>query len=123
MIVVLEGSGALRQGSAYTPIEAGEVHGTVNDSGAPARLTSFQSPPNPTLYAGRRDHAAGSSPLPSSGHRSEVRVFALVKGDRHARSRYGVVFLQHGDQFLLTIEAEPVTLLRCYSLPTRMNRS
>ena len=53
MIVVLEGSGALRQGDTYTPIVAGEgifvpvgeVHGTVNDSGAPARLISFQRPP------------------------------------------------------------------------------
>ena len=55
MIVVLEGGGAVRQGDVYTPIEAGEgifvpvgeVHGTVNDTGAPARLISFQSPPRP----------------------------------------------------------------------------
>ena len=93
MIVVLEGSGALRQGDTYTPIVAGEgifvpvgeVHGTVNDSGAPARLTSFQAPPDPALNAGRRDHAAGSSPQPPSGHRSEVRVFALAKGGPRAR--------------------------------------
>ena len=32
--------------------------------------------------------------------------------------RHGVIFLQHGDQFLLSTKAEPVTLLRCYSLPT-----
>ena len=37
----------------------GEVHGTVNDTGAPARLISFQSPPDPALYAGQRDHTAG----------------------------------------------------------------
>ena len=28
-----------------------------------------------------------------------------------------VVLLRHGDQFLLTNEAVPVTLLRCYSFP------
>ena len=185
MIVVLEGGGSLRQGDTYTPIVAGEgifvpvgeVHGTVNDSGAPARLISFQAPPDPALYAGKRDHGAGAFPLPPADHRSEVRVFSLAKGgpalgqpgdwrcvvsagqgarhlgldyirlsaredlshtatsaeeifvllagsavvqangDRHALSRYGVVFLQHGDQFLLTTETEPVTLLRCYSLP------
>ena len=88
MIVVLEGRGALRQGDTYTPIEAGEgifvpvgeVHGTVNDSGAPARLISFQAPPDPALYAGKRDHGAGASPLPPAGHRSEVRVLTLAKG-------------------------------------------
>ncbi len=79
MIVVLEGGGSVRQGDVYTPIEAGEgifvpvgeVHGTVNDSGAPARLISFQSPPDPALYAGKREHAAGASPLPPAGYRSE----------------------------------------------------
>ena len=88
MIVVLEGGGALRQGDTCTPIEAGEgifvpvgeVHGTVNDSGAPARLISFQAPPDPALYAGKRDHGAGASPLPPAGHRSEVRIFTLAKG-------------------------------------------
>ena len=88
MIVVLEGRGSLRQGDTYTPIEAGEgifvpvgeVHGTVNDSGAPARLISFQAPPDPALYAGKRDHAAGASPLPPAGHRSEVRILTLAKG-------------------------------------------
>ena len=88
MIVVLEGRGALRQGDTYTPIKAGEgifvpvgeVHGTVNDSGAPARLISFQAPPDPALYAGKRDHAAGASPLPPAGHRSEVRILTLAKG-------------------------------------------
>ena len=187
LIVVLEGSGALRQGDTYTPIEAGEgifvpvgeVHGTVNDSGAPARLISFQSPPDPALYAGKRDHGADASPLPPSGHRSEVRVFALAKGGpalgkpgdwrcvvsagqgaRHlgldyirlaareelshtaasaeevfvvltgsatvqadgARlplARHGVAFLQHGDRLVLHGDAEPITLLRCYSLPPR----
>ena len=186
MIVVLEGGGAVRQGDVYTPIEAGEgifvpvgeVHGTVNDTGAPARLISFQSPPDPALYAGKRDHGAGASPLPPAGHRSDVRILNLAKGgpalgqpgdwrcvisaaqgarhlgldyihlpireqlphamtsaeeifvvltgsaavqangDRHPLARHGVVFLQHGDQFLLSTEAEPVTLLRCYSLPT-----
>ena len=88
MIVVLEGCGSLRQGDTYTPVEAGEgifvpvgeVHGTVNDSGAPARLISFQAPPDPALYAGRRDHAAGASPQPPAGHRSEVRILTLAKG-------------------------------------------
>ena len=184
MIVVLEGRGALRQGDTYTPIEAGEgifvpvgeVHGTVNDSGAPARLISFQAPPDPALYAGKRDHGAGASPLPPAGHRSEVRILTLAKGgpalgqpgdwrcivsagqgarhlgldhirlrahgdlshtatsaeeifvvvdgsatiqahgQPHPLARYGVLFLQHGDRFLLTTEAVPVTLLRCYSI-------
>ena len=88
MIVVLEGGGSLRQGDTYTPIVAGEgifvpvgeVHGTVNDSGAPARLISFQAPPDPALYAGKRDHGAGAFPLPPADHRSEVRVFSLAKG-------------------------------------------
>ena len=88
MIVVLEGGGAVRQGDVYTPIEAGEgifvpvgeVHGTVNDTGAPARLISFQSPPDPALYAGQRDHPADASPLPAAGHCSEVRILTLAKG-------------------------------------------
>ena len=41
-----------------------------------------------------------------------------ANGDRHPLARHGVVFLQHGDQFLPSTEAEHVTLLRCYSLPT-----
>ena len=185
MIVVLEGGGSVRQGEICTPVEAGEgifvpageVHGTVNDTGAPARLISFQSPPDHALYAGKRDHAAGASPLPPAGHRSEVRVLTLAKGgpaigqpgdwrcvvasaqgarhlgldhihlpapetlsheatsaeeifvllagsatvqangNRCPLARYGVVFLQHGDQFVLTTDADRVTLLRCYSLP------
>ena len=88
MIVVLEGGGAVRQGDVYTPIEAGEgifvpvgeVHGTVNDTDAPARLISFQSPPDPALYAGQRDHPADASPLPPAGHRSDVRILTLAKG-------------------------------------------
>ena len=170
MIVVLEGGGAVRQGDVYTPIEAGEgifvpvgeVHGTVNDTGSPARLISFQSPPDLALYAGKRNHGAGASPLPPDGHRSGVRVLTLAKGgpaigqpgdwrcvvsaaqgachlgldhirlpaqqslshaansaeeifvlvtgsaavrtngNRHPLARYSVVFLQHGDQLLLT---------------------
>jgi mannose-6-phosphate isomerase-like protein (cupin superfamily) len=88
MIVVLEGGGSVRQGDVYTPIVAGEgifvpvgeVHGTVNDTGAPARLISFQSPPDPALYAGARDHASGASPRPPAGHRSAVRILTLAKG-------------------------------------------
>ena len=174
MIVVLEGGGAVRQGDIYTPIEA---HGTVNDTGAPARLISFQSPPDPALYAGERDHATGASPQPPAGHRSGVRILTLAKGgpaigqpgdwrcvvsaaqgarqlgldhirlpahqnlshaatsaeeilvliagaatvqadgDRHPLAQFAVVFLQHGDQLLLTTDTNPVTLLRCYSLP------
>ena len=184
MIVVLEGGGSVRQGDVYTPIEAGEgifvpvgeVHGTVNDTGAPVRLISFQAPPDPALYAGKRDHASGASPRPPAGHRSQVRVLTLAKGgpsigqpgdwrcvvsaaqgarhlgldhirlpardelphtakcaeeifvllagsatiqangDRHPLARHGVLFLQHGDRFLLTAKADPITLLRCYSL-------
>ena len=41
-----------------------------------------------------------------------------ANGDRHPLARHGVIFLQHGDQFVLSTKAEPVTLLRCYSLPT-----
>ena len=185
MIVVLEGGGSVRQGDVYTPVEAGEgifvptgeVHGTLNDTGAPARLISFQSPPDPALYAGTRDHGTGASPQPPAGHRSAVRILTLAKGGpaigqpgdwrcvvsaaqgarhlgldhirlpaqqslphtatcaeeifvlvaglatvqtngaRHWLKRYGVVFLQHGDQFVLTTDADRITLLRCYSLP------
>jgi mannose-6-phosphate isomerase-like protein (cupin superfamily) len=86
-IVVLEGGGAIRQGSVYTPIAAGdvifvpdgEVHGTVNTTDKQARLISFQSPPDMALYRGERDHAPGQSPTPGDGHRSNVQVITMAK--------------------------------------------
>ena len=55
---------------------------------------------------------------------SAEEVFVLVDGsatvqansERRPLARYGVVFLQQGDEFLLNTEAEQVTLLRCYSV-------
>ena len=60
-IVVLEGGGAIRQGSVYTPIAAGdvifvpagEVHGTVNTTPNKARLISFQASPRYGTLPGR----------------------------------------------------------------------
>ena len=37
-----------------------------------------------------------------------------ANGEGRPMARYGVVFLQQGDQLVLTTEAKPVTLLRCY---------
>lgn len=87
-IVVLEGGGSIRQGSVYTPISAcetifvpaGEVHGTVNTTDKPARLISFQCPPDMALYRGERDHKEGQSPMPRSDHRSNVQVIDMARG-------------------------------------------
>ena len=87
MIVVLEGGGHIRQGDVYTPITAGdgifvparEVHGTVNTTDKPARLISFQSPPDMALYRGERDHPS-QAPKPEPGHRSGVQVIVMTKG-------------------------------------------
>ena len=97
MIVVLEGGCTIRQGDIYTPIRAGdgifvpagEVHGTVNTTDGPARLISFQSPPDMALYRGERDHAPDQTPKPQPGHRSAVQVITMAKG--------GPVFGQPGD--------------------------
>lgn len=88
VIVVLEGSGALRQGDFYTPVVAGEaimipggeVHGTVNTSGEFARFISFQSPPDMALYRGERNVAASQAPRPEAGHVSRVLITAMAKG-------------------------------------------
>ena len=96
MIVVLEGGGHIRQGAVYTPITAGdgifvparEVHGTVNTTDQPARLISFQSPPDMALYRGERDHP-NDSPKPELGHRSGVQVISMAKA--------GPVFGKSGD--------------------------
>ena len=96
MIVVLEGGGHIRQGEVYTPITAGdgifvparEVHGTVNTTDQPARLISFQAPPDMALYRGERDHP-NDSPKPGLGHRSGVQVIPMAKA--------GPVFGKSGD--------------------------
>lgn len=85
-IVVLEGGGAIRQGSVYTPIAAGdlifvpagEVHGTVNTTPNMARLISFQAPPDMALYRGERDTPA-EAPIPEHGHRSNVQVINMAR--------------------------------------------
>jgi len=95
--VVLEGGVSVRQGDMFTPINAGdgvfvprgEVHGTVNTTDSPARLMSFQSPPDLALYRGERDRAAGETPKPKPGHRSAVQIITLSKG--------GPVFGKPGD--------------------------
>ena len=85
-IVVLEGEGAIRQGSVYTPIAAGdvifvpagEVHGTVNTTPDMARLISFQAPPDMALYRGERD-TPNEAPTPQHGHRSNVQVLNMTR--------------------------------------------
>lgn len=85
-IVVLEGGGAIRQGSVYTPITAGdvifvpagEIHGTVNTTENMARLISFQAPPDMALYRGERD-TPNEIPTPQSGHRSNVQVIHMER--------------------------------------------
>ncbi len=85
-IVVLEGGGAIRQGSVYTPITAGdvifvpagEVHGTVNTTPDMARLISFQAPPDMALYRGERD-TPDAAPTPPAGHRSNVQVITMAR--------------------------------------------
>ncbi len=85
-IVVLEGSGAIRQGNVYTPITAGdvifvpagEIHGTVNTTENMARLISFQAPPDMALYRGERD-TPNEIPTPQQGHRSDVQVINMAR--------------------------------------------
>ena len=85
-IVVLEGGGAIRQGSVHTPIDAGdvifvpagEVHGTVNTTPNRARLISFQAPPDMALYRGERD-TPNEAPTPQYGHRSNVQVLSMAR--------------------------------------------
>ena len=85
-IVVLEGGGAIRQGSVYTPIAAGdvifvpagEIHGTVNTTENMARLISFQAPPDMALYRGERD-TPNEIPTPHPGHRSNVQVINMAQ--------------------------------------------
>jgi mannose-6-phosphate isomerase-like protein (cupin superfamily) len=87
VIVVLEGEGAIRQGSVYTPIKAGdsifvpahEVHGTVNTSDKLIRVFSFQSPPDMALYRGQRDSSTDSIPKPKIGHVSGIQVIEMAK--------------------------------------------
>jgi mannose-6-phosphate isomerase-like protein (cupin superfamily) len=97
VIVVLEGNGAIRQGSIYTPLKAGdsvfvpahEVHGTVNTSDKMMRVFSFQSPPDMALYRGQRDSSADSIPKPEIGHVSGVQVIEMDKA--------GPIFGKPGD--------------------------
>jgi len=109
MIVVLEGGGAIRQGHVYTPITAGdaifvpvgEVHGTVNTTDEPARLISFQAPPDMALYRGERDRP-NEAPKPRPGHRSAVQVIAMAKGGPvfGQENRRCVISPQRGSQHL-----------------------
>ena len=86
-IVCIEGGGSIRQGDSYTPImagetifvPAGEVHGTKNTTDVPARMISFQGPPDMALYRGERDHKPGEAPTPQSGHISNVQVIDMSK--------------------------------------------
>lgn len=86
IFIVLRGGVSVRQGDVYTPIQRGdfvyippgEVHGTVNDSGAEANLISFQSPPDPALYSGDRDPSqTGVTPQPRSEGESKVRIESM----------------------------------------------
>ena len=90
IFVVLEGGVSVRQGEVYTPISTGdfayippgEVHGTVNTSGAEAILISFQAPPDLTLYSGDRDPAVtGVTPTPPENHVTTVQIRHLRTGD------------------------------------------
>jgi quercetin dioxygenase-like cupin family protein len=88
IILVLEGAVSLRQGEFYTSLESGEaalvpsgeVHGTVNTSGAEARLISFQIPPDIALYRGERNKADNETPKPQAGETSTVEIVNLKKG-------------------------------------------
>ena len=96
-IVCVEGGGSIRQGNKYTGIKAGEmmfvpageVHGTKNTTDHPARMISFQAPPDMALYRGDRNHAPGESPTPENGHVSNLQVINMSKS--------GPIFGQSGD--------------------------
>jgi len=96
VIVVLEGGGCIRQGHIYTPIAAGdvifvpanEIHGTVNTTDHPARVMSFQSPPDMALYRGDRNLPPEETPKPKPGHRSGVQITSMTKG--------GPIFVEPG---------------------------
>jgi len=86
--IILEGGVSVRQGDKYTPVSAGdavfvpgrEVHGTVNTTDKPARLMSFQSPPDMALYRGARQYAEDERPVPKPGTVSAVQISAVEKG-------------------------------------------
>lgn len=88
IIVVLEGSVSLRQGERYTKavageaimIPKGEVHGTVNTGDRPARMVSFQSPPDMALYRGERNRPQGERPIPDPTTVSSVLVARMESG-------------------------------------------
>jgi len=139
VIVVLDGEGAIRQGSVYTPIKSGEVifvpayevHGTVNTSNKLIRVFSFQSPPDMALYRGQRDSSADSIPRPIEGHISRVQVIDMAKagpifgkpgdwrnviskdkGSKHLSLNY--IKLYYGDEF----DHEPLQTESIYVLMT-----
>ena len=97
VFVILEGGTSVRQGEKYTPVVAGdavfvpsgEVHGTVNTTDQPARLISFQSPPDMALYRGERDASPEATPKPEAGRKSAVQITATSKG--------GPIFGRQGD--------------------------
>jgi mannose-6-phosphate isomerase-like protein (cupin superfamily) len=97
LIVSLEGGGSMRQGHIYTPFKAGdalfvpanEVHGTVNTTNKPARVMSFQLPPDMALYRGERDQPSKETPKPTMGHVSGIQIITMDKA--------GPVFGKPGD--------------------------
>lgn len=136
IILVLEGQVSLRQGNFLTPLEAGEaalvpageVHGTVNTSGATARLISFQIPPDLALYRGERNKAASDTPKPKTGTESTVEIARLAKGGPRftegvevrtifspergsSRVRLERAVIEEGDTFEYTARGTEVVLL------------
>jgi len=87
IFVILDGGVSVRQGEIYTPVKAGEavfvppheVHGTVNTTDGPARLISFQSPPDMALYRGERNKSSEETPKPVIGHRSAVQIISMAR--------------------------------------------
>jgi len=88
IIIVLDGSVALRQGQKYTPavagealmIPAGEVHGTLNTGDGVVRMVSLQSPPDMALYTGERNKTEIERPVPASDRVSTVLVVRMASG-------------------------------------------
>ncbi|MES1169277.1 MAG: cupin domain-containing protein, partial [Leifsonia sp.] len=92
-MVVLHGAVSFKQGTHLKTIAEGdyawvpiaEVHGTLNDSGGPAELISFQSPPDLALYRGDRNKTAGEVPVPEGD--LLARTAALWSGAGDAAQR------------------------------------
>lgn len=114
VFIILEGGVSVRQGDVYSPISAGEaafipareVHGTVNTTDAPARLISFQSPPDMALYRGERNKADSETPKPPAGHESGVQIITLARG--------GPVFGRKGNWRCVTSRQNGARYLRVH---------